>query len=109
MVVLALKGSDGEQMRDVVKQLPAAQRQRAHERSLRALRILNDCMQTVRFTCWAGDMGESTLQQLDFNTQVLGSAGAELTTALDTRMAAEQLYASGGGYHCICRGRRYRP
>ncbi len=39
---LALKGSDGEQMRDVVKQLPAAQRQRAHERSLRALRMLND-------------------------------------------------------------------
>lgn len=92
---LALKGSDGEQMRDVVKQLPTAQRQRAHERSLRALRILNDCIQTVRFTCWAGDMGELTLQQLDFNTQVLGSAGAELTTALDTRMAAEQLYAAG--------------
>jgi len=92
---LALKGSDGEQMRDVIHQLPVEQRQRAHERSLRALRSLDDCMQTVRFTCWAGDMGELTLQQLEFSKQVLGNAGAELTTALDTRMAAEQLYAAG--------------
>jgi predicted polyphosphate/ATP-dependent NAD kinase len=49
----------------------------------------------VRFTCWAGDMGESALKQLDFATQVLGSGGIGLTTSSDTRMAAEQLYAAG--------------
>jgi predicted polyphosphate/ATP-dependent NAD kinase len=92
---LGLKGSDGEHMRDVVKQLPAAQRQRAHERSLRALRLLHDCAQTVRFSCWAGDMGASTLQELKFNTQVLGNTSAELTTVLDTRMATEQLHLAG--------------
>jgi predicted polyphosphate/ATP-dependent NAD kinase len=40
-------------------------------------------------------MGESALQQLDFNAQILGSVGQGLTTARDTRVAVEQLCAAG--------------
>jgi predicted polyphosphate/ATP-dependent NAD kinase len=92
---LALKGSDGEQMRELVAQLLPVHRHRARERTVRALRMLKAPTCPVRFTCWAGDMGQSALQQLDFDMQVLGSAGIGLTTARDTRMAAEQLYAAG--------------
>ena len=92
---LALKGSDSVQMRDLAAQLLPEQRQRAQERTVRALRVLSDSAPLVRFSCWAGDMGESALQELDFDTQVLGSVRGGLTTALDTRMAAEQLCAAG--------------
>jgi predicted polyphosphate/ATP-dependent NAD kinase len=92
---LALKGSDGDQMRDLVAQLLPVHRHRAQERAVRALRMLDESGRPIRFTCWAGDMGERALQQLDFDTQVLGSVGTGLTTARDTRMAAAQLVAAG--------------
>lgn len=92
---LALKGSDGDQMRDRVARLLPEQRHRARERAMRALRMLDGFAPLLRFTCWAGDMGERALRELDFDTQVLGSEDSALTTALDTRMAAEQLYAAG--------------
>ncbi len=92
---LALKGSDGAHVRDVLAQLLPEHRHRAQERTVRALRILDESARSIRFTCWAGDMGERALQQLDFDTTVLGSVGKGLTAASDTRMAAAQLVTAG--------------
>jgi predicted polyphosphate/ATP-dependent NAD kinase len=92
---LALKGSDGNQVRELAVQLLPESRQRAQERTVRALRMLQAPAVSVSITSWAGDMGESALQQLDFNAQILGSVGQGLTTARDTRVAVEQLCAAG--------------
>lgn len=92
---LALKGSDGEELRARVAQLPPQQRRHCEERTLRALHRLEGLVPAPHFTCWAGEMGERVLQQLDFNFRVLGHVGTGLTTASDTRAAAEQLCASG--------------
>jgi predicted polyphosphate/ATP-dependent NAD kinase len=91
---LALKGSDGDALRDKVAQLTPAQRQRAQDRTLRALRVLDGSNRSVRFSCWAGDMGERALQGLNYETHVLGNTGGGLTSARDTRMAAEQFCAA---------------
>lgn len=92
---LALKGSDGNKVRELAVQLLPESRQRAQERTVRALRMLQARAAPVCITTWAGDMGESALQQLDFDAQILGSVGQGLTTARDTRMAVEQLCAAG--------------
>ena len=88
---LAMKGSDGQQLRDRVDQVPQEQRDRALQRAVRALAILCAGRQHVRFSCWAGEMGERALQGLDASYTVLGSLGAGLTSASDTREAATQL------------------
>jgi predicted polyphosphate/ATP-dependent NAD kinase len=93
---LALKGSDGDVLRDRVERLPQTSRSRAQQRTVRALqRLAAAAPTTVRFSCWVGDMGEHALQGLNVNYQVLGSVGAELTCAGDTRDAAAQLVAAG--------------
>lgn len=92
---LALKGSDGQEMRERVAQIPADSRNRALQRAVRALRMLVGASDSVRFSCWAGDMGERALDGLGFNVQVLGAVSADLTSASDTREAVGQLYDSG--------------
>jgi predicted polyphosphate/ATP-dependent NAD kinase len=92
---LALKGSDGEQLREIAAGLAPGQRHRAQERTIRALRKLSTSSSPVRFTCWAGEMGEQALQQLDVDYEVLGEAGVGLTSSGDTQTAATQLQAAG--------------
>jgi predicted polyphosphate/ATP-dependent NAD kinase len=92
---LALKGSDGEQLREIAAGLAPGQRHRAQERTIRALRKLSASSSPVRFTCWAGEMGEQALQQLDVDYEVLGEAGVGLTSSGDTQTAATQLQAAG--------------
>ncbi|MCB1687231.1 MAG: ATP-NAD kinase family protein [Halioglobus sp.] len=92
---LALKGSDGPEVRDRIAQLPTASRQRALQRAMRALRPLAAASISVRFSCWAGDMGEFALRGLEVDFRVLGAVGTGLTSASDTREAAAQLYAAG--------------
>jgi predicted polyphosphate/ATP-dependent NAD kinase len=92
---LALKGSDGPEVRDRVAQLPLQSRNRALQRAVRALQMLAGASRTVRFSCWAKDMGERALDGLGFEFQVLGAVADDLTTASDTREAASRLYAAG--------------
>jgi predicted polyphosphate/ATP-dependent NAD kinase len=92
---LAMKGSDGQMLRDRVAQVPEIQRDRALQRAVRALTILAASHQQVRFSCWAGEMGERALQGLDVSYTVLGTVDAALTSASDTREAAAQLCAAG--------------
>jgi predicted polyphosphate/ATP-dependent NAD kinase len=84
---LALKGSDGAALREFALDLTPDKRRRALDRTLRALKPLVNIAHTFKFTCWAGAMGESALQQLAFSKTVLGSTDSELTRADDTRRA----------------------
>lgn len=92
---LGLKGSDGEQLRERAVTLEPEQRHRALDRVMRALQPLVDSASAVRFSSWAGDMGESTLGELGLSCDVLGAAGAQLSSADDTRDAARALQAAG--------------
>ena len=92
---LALKGSDGQELRKLALTLTTQQRNRAMDRVERALRMLAQDKSAVRFTCWAGDMGELALQHLGLAGAVLGRATASLSSAEDTRQAAAALLAAG--------------
>ncbi|MCB1703305.1 MAG: ATP-NAD kinase family protein [Halioglobus sp.] len=92
---LAMKGSDGEDLRQRVAALPPQARDRALQRTVRALQMLQPAAGSVRFSCWAGDMGERALQGLALDYEVLGDAPANLTSATDTRAAVTQLAAAG--------------
>lgn len=92
---LALKGSDGEELRQRVHTLDDAHRQRTAKRVTRALQPLTDTTDQLRFTTWAGAMGEDCLVGMGFQCQVLGALAEGLSSAGDTRTAAAQLLQSG--------------
>ena len=92
---LALKGSDGSRLRELVQTLSPQQRGRAMDRVKRALQTLPAAEGSLLFTCWAGDMGATVLQQLGVDCEVLGSESSGLTSADDTRLAAAAMLAAG--------------
>lgn len=92
---LALKGSDGEAVRDLARELGSDRVTRAAERAERTLRLLHDESPQLRFSTWAGAMGEALLQSLAISCEVLGEAGEELSGAADTRRAAACLQEAG--------------
>ena len=91
---LALKGSDGEVLRERVSGLTAEQRRRATERVERALAPLVAAGDSVRFTTWAGDMGALALEELNIPATVMGEAPTGMTSPADTRRAAEAMLAA---------------
>lgn len=91
---LALKGSDGEVLRERVSGLTAEQRRRATQRVERALAPLAGAGDSVRFTTWAGDMGALALEELGIPATVLGETSTGLTSPEDTRRAAEAMLAA---------------
>jgi predicted polyphosphate/ATP-dependent NAD kinase len=92
---LGLKGSDGEVLRERVSELDSAHRNRTRERVERALQPLLPAADTVRFSTWAGDMGEYVLARLGFAYEVLGTLAQGLSSAEDTRQAAAELKHRG--------------
>ncbi len=92
---LALKGSDGPELRDRLARIPPESRDRSLQRTVRTLRILAESSSAVRISCWAGEMGARALQGLGIDFAVLGTVSGELTDASDTRRAAAGLFAQG--------------
>lgn len=92
---LALKGSDGEALRQRLAGLTPEQRHRAQDRVERALRPLKAAGNTVSYSTWQADMGAQSLAALGLPHQVLGGAGAITSTAEDTRQAVQALCRSG--------------
>lgn len=92
---LALKGSDGEELREIAASLEPRRRRRATGRVERALAPLLADRSPIRFSCWVGEMGESALQDLGITCQVLGRSDGSLTSADDTRLAARGLLDAG--------------
>ena len=91
---LALKGSDGEVLRERLSGLTAEQRRRATERVERALAPLVGIGDCVKFTTWAGDMGALALEELGIPTTVLGETATRMTSSADTRQAVEAMLAA---------------
>ncbi|MCB1843121.1 MAG: NAD(+)/NADH kinase [Halioglobus sp.] len=96
-------------MREIARQLPAAERGRAARRTQRALAAMGEAAQAVRFSTWPGDMGEAVLAGCGLPAVVPRSTAASpreasagpagvavtLTSAEDTRAAARALQAAG--------------
>jgi predicted polyphosphate/ATP-dependent NAD kinase len=92
---LALKGSDGDAVRALAAELGPEGRKRALTRVLRALAPLAQAGDTVRFSAWAGEMGERALRESALSGEILGRAPGGLTSAADTREAARAMLAAG--------------
>jgi len=92
---LAMKGSDGDELRARVADLPQEQRARSQQRVERAL--ANLCTQEgITFSTWCGSMGESVVSHLGVPATILGSStGEALTSSEDTRAAVAGLVAAG--------------
>ena len=92
---LALKGSDGAEVRELAARRPRESPTRAMRRAVRALEPLAHAGARVRFSTWAGSMGEHSLNELALPATVLGSASGEISSADDTRIAAAALRDAG--------------
>lgn len=91
---LALKGSDGEELRQRVIELRPEQKRRAAQRVGRALAILRSRHADVHFSAWSGPMGADVLKQLGFSATAIADTegqGDALSTADDTRRAASAM------------------
>ncbi|KFZ37942.1 ATP-NAD kinase [Shewanella mangrovi] len=86
---VALKGSDGV----AAEALARGAEPKAPLRAAQALTALQPFANRVQIFTAAGELGERVASELGFDTQVLYSADAELTTAADTQAAVRALSA----------------
>ncbi|MFV0477421.1 MAG: ATP-NAD kinase family protein [Parahaliea sp.] len=87
---LAFKGSDGEQVRELVREQGMGER--AVGRALRALRMLRASeLERINWFTWGGLMGEYALQSLGWHCDVIGKPDMALSCAQDSREAAATL------------------
>ncbi|WP_279248291.1 ATP-NAD kinase family protein [Candidatus Marimicrobium litorale] len=91
---LALKGSDGEAVREIADSLQKGQTSRAAQRCRRSLDRIRSVKVSLQFSCWGGSMGEDVLREAGFDASVLGSPSDGLSDAGDTRDAAVSLQAA---------------
>ncbi len=92
---LGLKGSDGQVLLEQLDALSPEQRQRSAQRIERALRPLQNTPCDIRFSTWAGAMGEQVLRKLGLDCAVLGGSQGALSTPEDTRNAARAMRDAG--------------
>jgi predicted polyphosphate/ATP-dependent NAD kinase len=92
---LALKGSDGPELRAEAQSHDEAWRHRARDRVQRALQPLLQGQAHFEIVSWAGEMGAELLQELGIDALVLGPEAAGLSTAEDTRSAAQAMREAG--------------
>jgi predicted polyphosphate/ATP-dependent NAD kinase len=101
---LALKGSDGQEMRERIQSLGPEQRNRARDRVERAFVPLRDHLGDLQVTTWTEAMGANLMSALGISAAVpaAAAAGGERpsdllfdTAAEDTRSAALALKAAG--------------
>ncbi|GAB3276940.1 ATP-NAD kinase family protein [Parahaliea aestuarii] len=86
---LAMKGSDGEMIRERIAREGASLR--SAERARRALSLLCAPGLQLSFVTWGGAMGQTVLEELGFAPAVLGRAEREPSSAADSRRAAAEL------------------
>ncbi len=86
---LAHKGSDDRELS--LAAIRQGARGRGHERAEAALRILLPHINGVRCLAFAGAMGGDLAQQMGFNTEIVGAAQNQPSSADDTIAAAQAL------------------
>ena len=94
---LALKGSDGETLRERYSDLTTAQRDRAQARAVRALSSLHPVADQVRLMSCKGAMGEDAATAAGLCCELIYGADyvGGLSSAEDTRSAARALKSAG--------------
>lgn len=95
---LALKGSDGNELRELAAAMPAQQRRRAMERVERAMTPLQSRLADIEISTWAGSMGADAMLELGIPAVVLNhnsESASVLSSADDTRNAAAALMQAG--------------
>jgi predicted polyphosphate/ATP-dependent NAD kinase len=90
---VALKGSDGADIRD--RALALGAELRAPQRARRAMAVLQPVAEQLQVSCLAGAMGEESIAGLGFNVNLCGASPDKPGTAEDTRRAARVLVAQG--------------
>ena len=90
---LALKGSDGEAVREIAAGSDAPRR--AAERTARTLAVIAGEPELFRFSCWGGEMGERELLHAGLSARCLGNPASEPSSPADTRVAASCLRQAG--------------
>ena len=92
---LALKGSDGEDVRHVALGLSKDWGQntlsRSMERAARAFSVLADIAEDLMIYTCPGAMGQWVLDKLEFDYQLIGEESDALSTAQSTRSAAIEM------------------
>ncbi len=83
---LALKGSDGAEVRS--KALAMGAVKKAPEKTLQALQVLQPLKQQIVIYTAAGEMGQSIAEQLGFTVETVYRPSLEQTEAIDTANAA---------------------
>lgn len=92
---LALKGSDGEALRQRALALDEQALRRSGERATRALAIVTDAGPAVRVTAWGGPMGADAVRDAGLSPDIAGEPGPGMSAASDTRAAARELVQQG--------------
>lgn len=91
----ALKGSDGEVVRELAANLTDQELRRSSDRVRRALAALDDLAPLVRFSTWGGAMGADAVVGMPFEVEVVGAPRGELSSAADTTDAVRALQETG--------------
>lgn len=86
---VGLKGSDGDEIR--AEAFSRGAELRALDRMQRCLQMLEPFQDDIHIYCFAGDMGENLVRDLQFAYSVIGHPANPLTTAQDTIAAAKAL------------------
>lgn len=89
---LALKGSDGKEIRE--KALAMGAEKKANQKTRIALEVLTPYKDTVKILTAAGEMGEQISKELGFDTEVLYHPSVEQTEAQDSIDAAQAMLAN---------------
>lgn len=88
---LALKGSDGMAQ----QALEQGAIPKANSRTLAALNVFSDLKDQLHIVTCAGDMGETLVKQLGFSYELIDLDVPAVTTASDTKQAAQLIKAKG--------------
>ena len=90
---VALKGSDGEEIRATA--LSRGAEIRSLDRMRRCLKMLLPFSNQIHFYCYAGDMGESILSDLSFQYTLIGEVKEQTSSERDTILATKILVRLG--------------
>lgn len=87
---IGLKGSDNE--KEIWSKIQSGEgKQVSHERAKRFLKIIEDIKENIIFLTFADEMGESLLEEMKFDYEVVGKIKDKKPSREDTKIAAQTM------------------
>lgn len=90
---VGLKGTDGTHILQQAQKMGA--KPQAQNRTLRALRKLHFLKDSTEIITYPGDMGEDAARRCGYSPKVIGEVSQSMSTAEDTRKAAQEMRDRG--------------